>query len=127
MADAGLPVTMKPAAPMVCDCRPGALRRALRNLLDNAIKYGKTAHVRIRGTPAAIEIEVDDEGPGIPAEDLKRVLEPFYRVEDSRNRETGGVGLGLAIARSIVEAHGGALTLTNRPEGGLRATVALPK
>jgi len=127
MADAGLPATMKPAAPMVCDCRPGALRRALRNLLDNAIKYGKTAHACIRGTPAAIEIEVDDEGPGIRADDLKRVFEPFYRVEDSRNPETGGVGLGLAIARSIVEAHGGALTLVNRPEGGVRATITLPR
>ncbi len=62
-----------------------------------------------------------------PADDLARVFEPFYRVEDSRNRETGGVGLGLAIARSIVEAHGGALTLANRPEGGLRATVTLPR
>lgn len=127
MADAGLPVTMKPAAPVVCDCRPGALRRALRNLLDNAIKYGKTARACIRTTPAAIEIEVDDDGPGIPADALARVFEPFYRVEDSRSRETGGVGLGLAIARSIVDAHGGVLTLANRPEGGLRATVTLPR
>jgi len=126
MADAGLPVTMKPAAPVVCDCRPGALRRALRNLLDNAIKYGKTARVSIRSTSTAVEIVVDDDGPGIPADALARVFEPFYRVEDSRSRETGGVGLGLAIARSIVEAHGGALTLMNRPEGGLRATVSLP-
>ena len=126
MADAGLPVTMIPAAPVVCDCRPGALRRALRNLLDNAIKYGKTARACVRTTPTAIEIVVDDDGPGIPAADLARVFEPFYRVEDSRSRETGGVGLGLAIARSIVDAHGGALTLANRPEGGLRATVTLP-
>jgi signal transduction histidine kinase len=127
MADAGLPVTMKPAAPVVCDCRPGALRRALRNLLDNAIKYGKTAHAGIRTTPAAIEIEVDDDGPGIAADDLARVFEPFYRVENSRSPETGGVGLGLAIARSIVDAHGGTVTLANRPEGGVRATVTLPR
>jgi signal transduction histidine kinase len=127
MADAGLPVTMKPAAPVVCDCRPGALRRALRNLLDNAIKYGKTARASVRMTPAAIEIAIDDDGPGIPADALARVFEPFYRVEDSRSRETGGVGLGLAIARSIVDAHGGVLTLANRPEGGLRATVTLPR
>ena len=127
MADAGLPVAMIPAAPVVCDCRPGALRRALRNLLDNAIKYGKTARARIRATPAAIEIVVDDDGPGIPADDLARVFEPFYRVEESRSRETGGVGLGLAIARSIVDAQGGALTLANRPEGGLRATLTLPR
>jgi signal transduction histidine kinase len=127
MADAGLSVTMEPAAPVVCDCRPIALRRALRNLLDNAINYGKTARACIRTTPTAVQIAVDDDGPGIPADDLARVFEPFYRVEDSRSRKTGGVGLGLAIARSIVEAHGGALTLANRPEGGLRATVMLPR
>jgi signal transduction histidine kinase len=127
LADAGLPASMKAAAPTVGNCRPGALRRALRNLLENAIKYGKTARASIRATPTAIEIDVDDEGPGIPADDLVHVFEPFYRVENSRSRETGGVGLGLAIARSIVEAHGGTVTLANRPEGGLRATVTLPR
>jgi signal transduction histidine kinase len=127
MADAGLPATMEPAPPVIQHCRPGALRRALRNLLDNAIKYGSSAHVGIRATPDAIEITVDDVGPGIPRDDLVRVFEPFYRVENSRSPETGGVGLGLAIARSIVEAHGGTLTLANRPEGGLRAVVTLAR
>ena len=74
-----------------------------------------------------IEITIEDEGPGIPDVELAHVFQPFYRMESSRSRETGGVGLGLAIAQSIVQAHGGTLTLVNRPEGGLRATVALPK
>ncbi len=107
MADAGLPVTMTAAAPLVCDCRPAALKRALTNLVDNAVKYGTTAQVALRETERAIEISVDDKGPGLPEAELVRVFEPFYRVEGSRSRETGGVGLGLAIALSIVQAHGG--------------------
>ena len=78
-------------------------------------------------TPRAVEIDIDDDGPGIPEAELTRVLEPFYRLEESRNRDTGGVGLGLAIAHSIVQAHGGRLTLTNRPAAGLRATIVLPR
>ncbi|HEX9788026.1 MAG TPA: ATP-binding protein, partial [Candidatus Binatia bacterium] len=74
-----------------------------------------------------IEIMIDDEGPGIPETKLSRVLEPFYRVEDSRSRETGGVGLGLAIAQSIVQSHGGELALSNRPAGGLCASIRLPR
>lgn len=127
MSDAGLPVTMVPAKPLVYECRPGALKRALANLIDNAIKYGKAAHVAIDATPTAIEITIDDEGPGIPEQDLSKVFEPFYRLEWSRSRETGGVGLGLAIAQSIVQAHGGELILTNRPGRGLRAKATLPR
>lgn len=70
---------------------------------------------------------IDDDGPGLPRQEIARVFEPLYRVEESRNRETGGVGLGLAIAQPIVQAHGGTLTLVNRPEGGLRATRKLPR
>ena len=77
-------------------------------------------------TPRAIEVTIDDDGPGIPADELARVFQPFYRLEGSRSRETGGIGLGLAIALSVVQAHGGELTLANRPEGGLRASVMLP-
>ena len=127
MSDAGLPVSMEPAQPLVYECRPAALKRALTNLIDNAVKYGKTARIAIDATPTAIEITIDDEGPGIPESELKRVLEPFYRVEQSRSRETGGVGLGLAIALSAVQAHGGELTLSNRPTGGLRARISLPR
>ena len=126
MADAGLPVTMTPAAPLIHDCQPGALKRALTNLLDNAVKYGKRAQAAIATVGNAIEIAIDDDGPGIPEAELARVFQPFYRVEDSRSRDTGGTGLGLAIAQSIVQAHGGELTLANRTGGGLRACIRLP-
>ena len=127
MADTGLPVTMEAAEPVVQDCRPAALKRAMRNLIDNAVKYGKKANVAIKPKPKAIEITIDDEGPGIAEQELSRVFEPFYRLEESRSPETGGVGLGLAIAYSIVQAHGGELVLSNRPAGGLRASVVLPR
>jgi signal transduction histidine kinase len=127
MADAGLPVKVEPAEPVVYDCRPDAFKRAIRNLLDNAVKYGKTASAAIQTTPKSIEIIIDDEGPGIPEQELSRVFDPFYRLEDSRSRETGGVGLGLAIAQSIVQAHRGELVLSNRPTGGIRARIALPR
>jgi signal transduction histidine kinase len=126
MADAGLAVVMEPAPPFVAQCQPAALKRALTNLLDNAVKYGKQARAAIRATAQAIEITIDDEGPGIAADELARVFQPFYRVEASRSRETGGIGLGLAIALSLIQANGGQLTLSNRPGGGLRACVVLP-
>ena len=127
MADAGMPVKMAPVESIVYDCRPDVLKRAIRNLLDNAVKYGKTASVAIQTTPETIEILIDDEGPGIPREELARVFDPFYRLEESRNRETGGVGLGLAITRSIVQAHRGELVLSNRATTGLRARIVLPR
>ncbi len=126
MADAGAPVSVEPAQAVICECRPAALKRALTNLLDNAVKYGKRARITIRTTPEWVEIVIDDDGPGLPEDELKRVFEPFYRVEASRSRDTGGIGLGLAIALSIIQGQGGQLTLNNRREGGLRATIALP-
>jgi signal transduction histidine kinase len=126
MRDAGLAVQMREAEPIVYECQPAALKRAVRNLLDNAVKYGKSGTLEVRRLPKAVEINVDDEGPGVPQQELTRVLEPFYRLEQSRSHETGGVGLGLAIAQAIVESHGGTLCLTNRPTGGLRATIVLP-
>jgi signal transduction histidine kinase len=83
--------------------------------------------VRLLQTPKDFEIRVEDEGPGIPEAELERVFRPFYRLEPSRNRESGGAGLGLAIARSIIRGQGGDIVLLNRPEGGLRATISLPK
>ncbi|MBI2715904.1 MAG: HAMP domain-containing protein [Rhizobiales bacterium] len=127
MADAGVPAKMQPAEPVVYDCRPDALKRAIRNLLDNAVKYGKAASVAIQTTPKTIEIIIDDEGSGIAEHELSRVFDPFYRLEESRSRETGGVGLGLAIAQSIVQAHRGDLVLSNRPTAGLRAQISLPR
>jgi signal transduction histidine kinase len=126
MADAGLPVEMEPSSPVIYECQPSALKRALTNLLDNAVKYGKQARATIRSTREVIQIVVEDHGPGIPEGELAKVVQPFYRVEGSRSRETGGIGLGLAITLSVVEAHGGTLTLVNRPEGGLQACITLP-
>jgi signal transduction histidine kinase len=127
MSGAGFPVRMRGAAPILYECQPGALKRAVRNLLDNAVKYGKSGRVGLHVAPRSIQIDVDDDGPGIPEDELARVLEPFYRLEGSRSRETGGVGLGLAIARAIAQAHGGTVTLANRPPGGLRAKIMLPQ
>jgi signal transduction histidine kinase len=107
--------------------RPLALKRALANLIGNALKYGNAARVRLgveRNSLARVDIE--DDGPGIPAAELERVFEPFRRIETSRNRETGGTGLGLAIARNAIRAHGGEITLANRAGGGLVASVTLP-
>jgi signal transduction histidine kinase len=127
MADTGLPVRMEPSKTVLHNCRPAALKRAIRNLIDNAVKYGKKANVAITTTPKSIEITLDDEGPGIAERELSLVLEPFYRIDESRSRESGGVGLGLAIARSIAQAHVGEIILSNRAAGGLRASVVLPR
>ena len=107
--------------------RPLALKRALSNLIANAVSYGGSAAVSL-GAPlgGTIGVAIEDAGPGIPPQELDRVFEPFHRVEGSRNRETGGVGLGLPIARNILRAHGGDVTLSNRPGGGARALVTLP-
>ena len=108
-------------------CRPVALRRAFRNLLENAGAYGVRATARIVRDDTGLRVVIEDEGPGIPEIDLERVFEPFVRLEESRSRDTGGTGLGLAIARTIVRGHGGDIRLENRVGGGLRATVALPR
>ncbi len=112
---------------LVARLRPVALKRALRNLVENAVAYGGRARVTLAAEAREIAITIDDDGPGIPEGELERVFEPFVRLESSRSRETGGIGLGLAIARSIVRAHGGEIVLANRPEGGLRAMVRLPR
>jgi signal transduction histidine kinase len=109
------------------EAQPIALKRAVANLVENAVVYGKSARVRLAETPAEFEIMIIDEGPGIPEAELERVFRPFYRLEASRNRESGGAGLGLAIARSVIRAQGGDIVLKNRPEGGLLAAVTLPK
>lgn len=106
-------------------CRPDALRRAIRNLVENAVRYGERARVRVSRTAKSIDIIVEDDGPGIPGDAMEQVFAPFYRLEDSRNRETGGVGLGLSIARAIARHHGGDVVLSNRTRG-LQATISLP-
>jgi len=106
---------------------PTGLKRAFSNLIDNALKYGGSAHVALKPSTDAVIVTVEDNGQGIPPEEMEKVFTAFYRVEGSRSRETGGVGLGLAVVRTIVRAHGGEVTLENRREGGLRAVVTLPR
>lgn len=107
--------------------QPIALRRTLENLIDNAIKYGEAANVTVEDTEQHLVIRITDQGLGIPEQQLDEVFQPFHRLEQSRNRETGGVGLGLTIARTIARAHGGDLTLRNHPDGGLEANLTLPR
>ncbi|HEY6916161.1 MAG TPA: ATP-binding protein, partial [Allosphingosinicella sp.] len=122
----GRAVTFAPSERQVLDVQPTLLRRALRNLIDNALQYAGAAELSVRKAKDSIEIAVEDRGPGLPPEELERVLEPFHRLEVSRSRETGGSGLGLAIARAVAESHGGTLCLANRHGGGLSARLILP-
>ena len=126
MAETGLAVGVESAAPVIIEGDPVALRRLVTNLLDNAVKFGGCARARVYREAGAAVIEVDDDGSGVPEEERERVFEPFRRGEPSRSRETGGVGLGLAVVRSVARAHGGEAELANRPGGGLRASARLP-
>jgi len=121
----GRNVTLEEGESCVAPVQPVLLRRALRNLIDNAVKYGGSARVSVKRADGELRIDVADKGPGLPEAELERVLEPFYRVEESRSRGTGGIGLGLPIARAIAESHGGALRLRNAPDG-LTASIILP-
>ena len=114
-------------AHLTVQARSLSLKRALANLISNACAYGGSAHVTLLPPDRnMVTILVEDDGPGVRPQDLERLFEPFQRGEPSRNRETGGVGLGLPIARNILRAHGGDVLLANRPQGGARATVLLP-
>jgi len=123
----GEPVKWDISSPAPINCRPNEIRRAVRNLVENAVAYGGEADVRIKDAPGGYEILVEDRGPGIPEGDQARVFEPFVRLESSRNLETGGTGLGLTLVKAIAEGHGGDVRLENRPEGGLRARMRLPR
>jgi signal transduction histidine kinase len=125
--DLGEPVTWLGHGPAPLACRPDEIRRAIRNLVENAVAYGHRAEVHIEQTAAAYEILVEDEGPGIPEDDRTRVFEPFVRLESSRNSDTGGTGLGLTLVKAIAQGHGGGVSLENRDEGGLRARLRLPR
>jgi signal transduction histidine kinase len=126
MAEIGGDVSFAPNRVVRCVCRTNEVRRALRNLIENALRYGKRARVSIESDEETATLHVDDDGPGIPPSQLERVFEPFARLEESRSPETGGFGLGLAIARLIARGHGGDVSLANRAGGGLRATLTLP-
>ena len=126
MSETGFDVQVERADRVVVDGDPVALRRLFNNLLDNAIKFGRQARVRVYPSSQFAVVEIDDSGKGLPGAALEKVFEPFYRAEGSRSRETGGIGLGLAVVRSIARAHGGDATLSNRDGGGLTARVLLP-
>lgn len=124
-ADAGRDVAYQGPGRAIATVRPVAIRRALENLVDNGVRYGSRVRVGLNVEKALMVVQVDDDGPGIPPEDVARAFEPFTRLEGSRNRNTGGTGLGLTIAKRAVEIEGGTLGLANRPEGGLRAEIRL--
>ena len=125
-SDSGHAVAYRGAAAATYTGRPVALKRVFANLVDNAVNYGGGGEVSLASAADRVTVTVEDNGPGIPEDQMDKVFQPFYRLEGSRSRDTGGVGLGLASVRSIVRAHGGEVALANRNDGGLRVTVDLP-
>lgn len=126
MAETGSLTEVERGEKVVLQGDPMALRRLVSNLLENAVKFGGRARARVFADAGNAIVEIDDDGPGIPAADSEKVFEPFYRREPSRSRQTGGIGLGLAVVRSIARGHGGDVSLINRVGGGLTARVNLP-
>ncbi|WP_199555579.1 ATP-binding protein [Sandaracinobacteroides hominis] len=126
LAETGRKVSAEVLDTLVVEGDALGLRRLVSNLLENGESYGGSAHARVWRDGELAVIDVEDEGPGIPPAEQERVFEPFYRIERSRSRETGGIGLGLAVVRSIARAHGGDVVMENRRSGGLRARVTLP-
>jgi signal transduction histidine kinase len=126
-----LPVQVEIQGMAPCRCRPNEIRRTLRNLIENAVRYGGSARVSLKTEPEFFVATIDDDGPGIPEDRLEEVFEPFVRLEESRSNATGGVGLGLTLTRSIAREHGGDVVLENRRSGGrilgLRASLRLPR
>ncbi|MCB1884737.1 MAG: HAMP domain-containing protein [Geminicoccaceae bacterium] len=127
LVELGGAVAVAAGSPCVVRARPQALKRALRNVVENALRYGAWADLSIERGAESVRLVVEDDGPGIPEGEIERAFEPFVRLEASRSRETGGIGLGLAIARGVMRGHGGDVVLTNREEGGLRAVLVLPQ
>lgn len=125
--DLGHAVNYEDGERLILRVRPALMRRAVRNLIENAVKYGGGAQVALKQEEAEVRIEVADRGPGIPADQIAAVFDPFTRLDASRNRSTGGVGLGLTLARAIVREAGGDISLANRDGGGLCATISLPR
>ena len=125
-ADLGQDVLLAPGDALMLEADPKVLRRAFANLIDNALKYGQQAHVTVRREPNHAVVMIQDRGPGISEADRSHVFEPFFRGEPSRNRSTGGAGLGLAIVQSALRAHGAEINLVNAEAGGLLVLVRLP-
>ena len=126
LIELGETITVDGTPPVIARAQPAALRRAVSNLLSNALRYGERARVSVAAQADAVRIVIEDSGPGIPEAQLEAVFEPFFRVESSRNRGTGGTGLGLYIARDLLSRQSARLSLSNGPHGGLRAEVLLP-
>jgi len=125
-AETGADASVERAERAVIDGDPVSLKRLVVNLVDNALKYGLRARGRVFAEGGVAVLEIDDDGPGLAEAEIERAFEPFHRIENSRSRETGGIGLGLAVAREIARGHGGDVVLQNRPGGGLRARVSVP-
>ncbi|WP_045727073.1 ATP-binding protein [Xanthomonas sp. GPE 39] len=125
-SDTGADVSLHAGQAITLDGDPLSLRRMVMNLVQNALKYGKRARVHLRREANECVLWIDDDGPGIDPTQREKLFLPFFRGENSRNRDTGGIGLGLSVAHSTVLAHGGVIELNNRPEGGLRVCVTLP-
>lgn len=126
MSDAGHEVTLNANGQTPLKCRPVSIKRALTNLIGNAVKYGGNVEIQLALESDRVRITIQDDGPGIPETEFDNVFMPFYRLEQSRNNETGGVGLGLSVARNIIRGHGGDVVLKNRPEGGLSVEACFP-
>nr|WP_228550652.1 ATP-binding protein [Endozoicomonas sp. OPT23] len=125
MTDLGLAVSYEETSDLVVQCRLISLKRALRNLIENGVKYGDQVNVSMDKKQSSVSIQIQDHGPGIPESRMEQMFEPFTRMEASRNRDSGGIGLGLAIARNNVRSHGGDVYMKNN-DTGLLITIELP-
>ncbi len=126
LSDAGYHIDFTETEEVILECRTRSIKRALSNLIENALKYGQRVAVEITKQENTIEITVTDNGPGIPEEELEQVFLPFYRVDSARGQGTGGIGLGLSVVQAVIDKHGGEIELENRPGGGLTARIRLP-
>lgn len=122
----GVKIDVQKSGDVAVPVRPNAVKRCLANLVENAATYGDTVSIQARRRGRVVEITVDDNGPGIPRDQRNRVFKPFFRMDEARNPDTGGMGLGLTIARDVARGHGGDITLGESPTSGLRAVLRLP-
>jgi signal transduction histidine kinase len=126
-ADLGRDATYQGPNHLVLQTRPLAMKRAIGNLIENGLKYGDRVRVSLDAVDGQARLRIDDDGPGIPEAELENVIAPFFRLDTARSRDTGGLGLGLSIVANVVEREGGRFSLTNLPDGGLRAELLLPQ